>query len=172
MKKALFIGAFVFSVVLNLAVAGTIAWHRWALRQVTPLPAPSTAQLNPDDRRAIAGLWRSADCNEVLGLREQVMRKKAEVLELIAANPGDVRALDQKVQELAELRAQMERRALTGISRIMAELPPEKRSAFLGFLKGRACMGMGMGQGYRGGRHMRWRNAPGACPVQSGGRPD
>ena len=51
--------------------------------------------------------------------------------------------LEKAVQEMIALRGQAERRALQRISAVMAELPAEKREAFVSFLKDRACMESG-----------------------------
>ena len=152
MKRALFAAVLIFSLVLNAAVAATVGWYVWKTPSVVT-QQPSTGEpLSQADARAIASLWPRQGRQNMMQMHQEVNRKKAEVLDMIARNPDDINILEPKVKELIALRSQMERQALSRIRTIMAELPPEKRQAFLSFLTTRACMGAGMGR--RQGRGM------------------
>ncbi|AFM27711.1 hypothetical protein [Desulfomonile tiedjei] len=170
MKKTLFIGIFVFSLALNLAVAATLGWHIWKERSVTgatmiALSDKPEAPVNPEDIRGIRRIMAQQDRTGLLEIRSKLAEKNLEVLELIAKNPQDLNSAEPKIKELVALKEQMERQALSRISRTMAVLPEEKRQVFLTVLKNRAClmprMGMGMGKGHR-----QWRENMGMCPAQ------
>jgi hypothetical protein len=60
---------------------------------------------------------------------------------------------------LTALKAEIEKLAVARISNTLVELPPDKRQAFITFLKNRSCMGPGMA--------MRGRGGMGRCPVQA-----
>ena len=98
-------------------------------------------------------------------LRSRISEKRAEALDLLAANPGNFEAAETKIVDLVALTGQMERQAAARISKVMADLPDEKRQEFLAFLKARAAFGPGMGFG-RGMGHGRGKGwcGPGQPP--------
>jgi hypothetical protein len=170
MKKTLFIGIFVFSLVLNLAVAVTLGWHVWKERSVTAgnMIASSDkpeAPVNPEDIRGIRRIMAQQDRTGLLETRAKLTAKNLEVLDLIAKNPQDLSAAEPQIKELFALKEQMERQAFSRISKTMIVLPEEKRQVFLTVLKNRACrmprMGMGMGKGHR-----QFHENMGVCPPQ------
>ena len=159
MRRTVFIVLFAFSLSMNLAVGATVVWHLWHTK---PSEAPldlSISALNRDDVKQISDVLPRQRRIEMMKIRRKIQEKKLEVLELIARNPGNLNAAEQKIDELVQLRGQLEKQALTRISEVMVNLPPERRSAFLGFLRNRACMGHGMGYGM--GRRMMRGMGPG-----------
>ncbi len=94
-------------------------------------------------RRMWVTNWRSTMMKHV----PKIAEKNMEVLELIAKNPGNPRATDKAIEELVALRAEAERNAIAAVSKVLAELPEEKRDTFLAFMRDRACMGKGLGPG-------------------------
>ncbi len=165
MKKALITAIFVFSVVLNLAVAGTLGWHYWEMQRQPVFPSAADTKLTDSDFRFIRKQCMCEGPGTMLELRRRISEKRAEALDLLAANPGNSEAAEPKIQDLVALSGQMERQAAARISRVMAALPDEKRQEFLAFLKARAAFGPGMGFG-RGMGHGRGRGkmAPWQCP--------
>jgi hypothetical protein len=160
MKKGLLGALLTFSLALNLAVAGTLGWYLLKTRAARPGQPPAVA-LSQDEARVIANLWPSKRRANMIHMRQELFKKKTEILEMIARNPGDVKAMEPQIAELTALRGRMERQALARISAIMAQLPPEKRQDFLAFLKTRVGLAMrrhmrrGMGcLGPRGGEHL------------------
>ncbi len=144
MKKALFFTIFIFSVVLNLAVAATLAWHVLGGRSGVADMPPVESRLTAEDFKFIGQCCKqSGPPRAVMELRQKIVAKKAEVLDVLAKNPGDPSVADPKLEELTALSAQMEREAAKRISKVMAALPAEKRDAFLMLLKNRTAMGMG-----------------------------
>ncbi len=170
MKKTLFIGIFVFSLALNLAVAATLGWHIWKERSATATSMIASsdkpeAPVNPEDIRGIRRIMAQQDRAPFLEIRSKLTAKNLEVLDLIAKNPQDLSTAEPQIKELFALKEQVERQALSRISKTMAVLPEEKRQVFLTVLKNRACfmprMGMGTGKGHR-----HWRENMGMCPAQ------
>ena len=149
MKKAVFLTTFIFSIVLNLAVAATLAWRFLGERSVSSdLPALESP-LTPKDFKFIGKCcMRNGPPRLIMELKQNIVAKRAEVLDALAQNPGDPSAANEKLEQLTALSAQMEREAAKRISNVMAALPADKRDAFLMFLKNRAvgagpCMGRG-----------------------------
>jgi Spy/CpxP family protein refolding chaperone len=159
MRKTLLTIAFTFSVVLNVAVAGTLMWHWWAWdRGMTPQRSDSQALPSVDLRdmkMLVPSDWRA----QMMENREKILEKRRDVLDLIAKDPGNPEAADKALDELGSLRAQQEKIAIRRMSKMMAAMPPEKRQAFVQLMKDRTCMGpgMGMGRGGCGGPGMRMR---------------
>jgi len=149
MKSAVLTGLFIFSIVLNAAVAGTLLWHFWWHAPPPPVeqwvkPAPDQADLE-QMRRRLAKEWRRS----MMQNRPTFFEKHREILDIIARDPGNPRAADKVIDELVALHADTERKAVVRLSKIIAELPEDKRAAFITYLKDRRCgpMGMGMGPG-------------------------
>jgi len=152
MKSVIFKGVLVFSLALNAAVGFVVVRHVWYSHQL----AVDTQPLVPS--AVVADLpGDSPDAKGIRAFREKqrlLVEKKAQVLDLIAARPGDLSNAQGAIDELMVLRMQMERAALARISRIMAWMPEERRAEFLANLKNRACRGPGMiGPGGPGRKH-------------------
>jgi hypothetical protein len=168
MKKAVFIGLFIFSVAINLAVAATVGWNLWWQSRASLDPGPAVtgaSALTREDLRTIRQMWPSQARAQMMETRNQIVEKNLEVLDAIAKHPGDLRPADQKFNELQVLKSRMDREAFSRISKILATLPDEKREAFAYFLKSRACMGAGMGMGRGRGPGFGPRGM--RCPVRS-----
>lgn len=164
MRRIFFIGVFVFSLALNIAVAATLGWHIWRERSLAEAPVAQGPTLSQMDVRQISEMMPQQRRQWMMQARQQILEKKSEVLDQIARNPGNLQAVEPAVKELLDMRNDVERQALARISLIMGNLPEEKRAAFLAFLKSRACVGDGMGWGrgrHRGCGQGRWR----PCPV-------
>jgi Spy/CpxP family protein refolding chaperone len=139
MKRAVFLTIFIFSIVLNLAVAATLGWHFWGERSKWPdLPAVESRLTEKDFRFIGKCCMQNGPPRLVMELRQKIVAKRAEVLDALAKNPGDPSAAEAKLEQLTALSAQMEREAAKRISKVMSALPADKRDAFLIFLKNRA----------------------------------
>jgi hypothetical protein len=146
MKKILFFTIFIFSLILNLAVAATLGWHFFGNKH-RPLDVPATeSRLTDEDFKFIGRCcMKNGAPNIMMDLRQKIVGNKLEVLELLARNPGDPGVAAKKIEELTALSGQMEGEAAKRISKVMAALPVEKRDAFLTFLKNRSCTACGPG---------------------------
>jgi len=168
MKKAVFIGLFIFSAAINLAVAATVGWHLWWQSRAFLDPGPAAtgaSALTREDFRSIRQMWPPEARTKMMEARNRIMEKNLEVLDIIAKHPGDLRPADRQINELQLLKGQMDREAFARISKILATLPEEKREAFALFVKTRACTGPGMGMGRGRGPGFGPRGM--GCPVQS-----
>lgn len=170
MKKAIITAIFVFSVVLNLAVAGTLGWYYWGVRTQPAFPSAVDSKLTVADFRIIRKQCMCDGPGPMTQLRRRISEKRAEALDLLAANPGNPDPAEPKIRELVALTEKVEMQAAARISKVMAALPDEKRRDFLAFLKARAAFGPGMGFG--GGMRRRpgrgWHDPDQApCPPQA-----
>jgi Heavy-metal resistance len=164
MKKAVWIGVFVFSLALNLAVAATLGRHLWMQHSSAAAADMGGPALTPGDFERIRTLCLKHNGAAMMETRNKILEKNFHLLDLIAKNPDDSPAVQQAVNELIELKRNAEREAIARITRVMAALPPEKRQAFVAFLKNRSCMMPAMGFG-RGGRG--WSGGSmGPCPMR------
>jgi hypothetical protein len=142
MKKTVFLTIFIFSIVLNLAVAVTLAWHFLGVRSwSSDLPATDSRLTTKDFKFIGQCCMQNGPPRLVMELRQKIVEKKAEVLDALAKDPGNPSAADAKIEQLTALSAQMEREAAKRISKVMAALPVDKREAFLMFLKNRSVEG-------------------------------
>ena len=93
---------------------------------------PATeSRLTDDDFRLIGRCcMQNGPPKIVMDLKQKIIEKKLEVLELLAKNPGEPGVAEQNSEELTGLSGQMEGEAAR-ISKVMAALPVEKRDAFL-----------------------------------------
>ncbi len=166
MKSALFKLVLTFSLALNIAVAGTVGWHLWKENLPIGSKISGPPEIGEMDFREIRKLINKNGPARMGEIRRRVQEKKEQVLDIIAGNPANLNAAEPHIQELLSLRSEMEREALTRISKAISMMPPERRAAFVAFLKKRSC-GPGMMPGGRRGRpgNMPMDSAP--CPVDA-----
>jgi uncharacterized membrane protein len=155
MKKSSFIGLLIFSLGLNAAVAATVVWSVFAERTKAATSAPQVG-VNAQEIMKISKLFQKNVQTSILAGRNRMVEKRLEILDAIAKKPGDFEAVAKNVDEMNELKAQVERDAILQITKTAAELPPEKRLLFIDWLKTRMCMGQGKGCG----------QGPGCCPMR------
>jgi hypothetical protein len=164
MKKAIWMGVFVFSLALNLAVAATLGRHLWSQHRSSAAADTGAPTLTPGDVDQIRKLCSKHNGAAMMEARNKILEKNFYLLDLMAKDPVDAPAVQQAVNELIELKRNAEKEAIGRITNVMVALPPEKRQAFVAFLKNRSCMMPAMGFG-RGGPG--WpRGGTGPCPMQ------
>jgi hypothetical protein len=163
MKKAVWIGIFVFSLALNLAVAATLSRNLWFQDRRPTSGDTGASNLTRGDVEQIRRLCMKHNGAAMMEARNQILEKNFQLLDLIAKDPVDAAVVELRVNELIDLKRKTEKEAIARISSTMAALPPEKRQAFVVFLKNRSCMMSGMDFG-RGGGPGRRRNM-GPCPM-------
>jgi len=150
MKRTVYAIILVASLAMNIAVGATVIWNLWHGRQSAVNVTTTESALNKADVHEISAAWPRDRREEMLKIRQQIQDKKLKILELIQKNPGNPKVAEEQIDQLVQLKGRLEKKALTRISDIMSTLPPEKRAAFFGFLRDRACMGPGMGRGMMG----------------------
>lgn len=164
MKKVVWISIFVFSLALNLAVAATLSRHLWFQNRSSAAPETGAPALTRDDVEQIRSLCLKHNGTAMMEARNKILEKNFQLLDLIAKDPVDTVAVEKSVNELIDLKRKTEKEAIARISNVMAALPPEKRQAFLVFLKNRSCMMPGMEFGRGGGPGS--RGGMGPCPMR------
>ena len=166
MKRQIFIGLFIFSVILNVAVGSTLVWYRWLGNRAPITSSKNGSQLSASDVKTIKTVLGSNGPGYLRQKREQILEKKAELLDTIARNPNNEPAIQNKLNELIALRAQVEKEALNKVRHILITLPEDQKQAFINYLRNRACMGpgMGMGMGRGRGHHGMMMRGPRNCP--------
>jgi hypothetical protein len=163
MKRTIFIGLFIFSLFLNIAVAATLGWHIWSQKSHINAIASQTAPVNRADWREIRKSMSAQDRSALMETRQRLIAKNSELLDMLAKDPGNTGAAESKVKELVSIREQMERLAIARISTVMSSLPEDRRQSFAEFLKNRACMMPGMG--FRRGSAERGRGGMQCLPA-------
>ena len=167
MKRALLIGVFVFSLLLNLTVASILGWHYWSERKNLSAPVTECPMLNETDFKQISQVWSRQERSGLQESRRLIRDKQAELIEQIGKTPGELGPSETTIRELMSLREKMEREALARLSNALVQLPEEKREALVSYVKHRSCMGPGMrfGGGRMGrGRMMQESGPEGAIP--------
>lgn len=159
MKKAVWIAVLVFSLTLNLAVAATLGRNLWIQYRSSPAAATGTPALTPTDVEQIKRVCRKHNGAEMMEVRNKIIEKNFRLLELLAKDPVDSALVERAFNELVELKRNSEKQAISRITNVMTALPPEKRQAFVSFLKNRSCMMPAMGFG-RGGAGRAGRPCP------------
>jgi hypothetical protein len=163
MKKAIWIGIFVFSLALNLAVAATLSRHLWFQNLPPASGDTGTPTLTRGDVEQIRSICLKHNGAAIMEARNQIIEKNFQLLDLIAKDPVDATTVELRVNELIDLKRKTEKEAISRISSTMAALPPEKRQAFVVFLKNRSCMMSSMDFGQGGGPGRRGSMRP--CPM-------
>jgi hypothetical protein len=138
MKQTYLIGLLVFSLLINLGVAGTLVWHVTQQQKTASVPLPPGDGLTAADVNRIRSMWPQEKRRWMFQAQQDLVAKKAELLESIANNPGNLQACEPQIKDFLALRVQMERQALERISVMMSALPAERRPTFMVFLKNRA----------------------------------
>ncbi len=143
MRSKILVGLLIFSLSLNLAVLGTALWRYYAYHR------PATVEfqgLTPMDVRQIQRSLQQNAQETILAGIEAIAEKRGELLDQIATDPNNTAMIQARMAELNVLKGNMEEIAARRIIQTAAELPTEKRRAFVNVLKNRTCMGQrGMG---------------------------
>ena len=113
MNKTVVTGVFIFSLALNLAVAGTLGWDWWMERRSPPSAAPSVQMpLSRQEWSRARKAWHADQREAMEELRQKISIKRAEMFDLLAAHPRDSAAAEKSLNELIALRGEMERERL------------------------------------------------------------
>lgn len=168
MKRAFFVGLLVFSLLVNASVGVVIARHWWHEKKFTAIELTDCPALSTEDVKKISKSWSGETKMGIIKTRRELQSKRAEVLDLIASNPGNLTPAQDAIHEMINLRAVLESQILERISQTMASLPHEKRMALLEFLKHRTCRMRRSGRGL-GPIGDRGCGPPGAGPCREPG---
>jgi hypothetical protein len=148
MKKIILRAVFVFSLVLNVAVAATLAWYTWIKPQpIISMTVPPNSSLTPSDVEHIRKVGLRYGSEGMMETRRRILEKNSQILDLIAKNPGNPDVADKAIKDLIGLKWIEEKKAVDRISSVLASMPENRREQFLLFMRRRTCMGPGMGMG-------------------------
>jgi hypothetical protein len=145
MKKILFRSIFAFSIVLNVAGLGSLAWHDWSHRHKETVTSLGESTLSRDDLKKIKTLYSSNETGNLSEKRRQMQLKRLELLDVIEKEPNDNERLHKTVDELIAVMADKERVSVERLRKAVNALPTDKRTAFLEYLKNRVGKGHGIG---------------------------
>lgn len=144
MKKTVFMGILVFSLLLNLTVAGVVGWHHLVQKRNISLPIADCPMLSESDFKQISKVWSKQARSGLHETRRLIRDKQSELIDTIALTPGDLAPAENIIKELMTLREKMEREALGRLSNALVQLPVDKREALVSYVKNRSCMGPSM----------------------------
>jgi len=125
--------AVIFSVVLNVAFLAGYGYQRWNDR---PRFAYEDLDLSGDQRaRMEAG--RDRFLKALDEIREKIIARHLELMDLIAADPTDRQAMEAKFQEIRSLQQLMQGNVMDHLLEDKQILTPEQRAKFFALLKAR-----------------------------------
>jgi len=146
MKRKLLAALFVCSLLLNVTVFATLAWHRWlrpSLASSSTVDATVPKEPLPLVREQIA-----------TGKRE-IARKRIEIFDILATDAENSTRLQKAVEELAQIVAERERLGVERVRQFVLSLPAERRQAILETWKRRLEYSKGKAWGPRFEEKMR-----------------
>jgi Spy/CpxP family protein refolding chaperone len=144
MKRTLLTTGFIVSLALNLGVGAAIGWELWlrhSFRAGKPGPELS---LSPEELTLVKARF-SADRQMK---RQQMLQKRAELLDLVTRHTQDTSPCQQTLDEYLALSSEMDRERFASISQVMAGLSTEKRQILLLHLKERISRAKARGPGW------------------------
>lgn len=172
MKRGWLIYLLIFSLALNLGIAGALAFLRFQDRQkanVTsgqqPMPLKdlcSLVKIDATQHEAIKGLLPEHK-RRLLETRRELAQKRRELFELIASEAPPDSAIQKKVQEISNLQGSLEEEIVRFLLEVKQQLKPEQQAAFLSLVQRRLSGHDGGGHhfdtsnpGHGGGRGRSW----------------
>lgn len=157
MKRNWLLYALLFSLSLNLGVIGAWGYFHWAKTPPPPPPPPSGVWLPPGlgrllhnldlDQEQRAGLQRyfQEQHQSLRERRQQLAKARAELLELLQAEPPDEAAIVAKVQEITTYQGQLESQLTSALLATFRILRPEQKRQLVNNLNRRFCRPEGRG---------------------------
>ncbi|MGQ9852026.1 MAG: Spy/CpxP family protein refolding chaperone [Candidatus Oleimicrobiaceae bacterium] len=152
-------GKITFVPVVLLGLAAVLAWQP-ALAQEKPAPPPGLGvwckhipNLTDEQKQKIEGLQK-AFLKEIQPLRNQLRSERFALMSLKTANNPDQKAINAKIDALAKLRAEIEKKQVAHRLQIRSLLTDEQRAAmearlwrlWRGRPGGKAWPGLGKGR--------------------------
>ena len=135
---------FIVSLALNLGVGLAIGWELWVRHSFQAGKPGLEVSLSPEELTLVKD--RFSGNGQIK--RQQMLEKRAELLDLVIRNPQDANACEQTLDEYLALSAERDRERFANISQVMAGLPTEKRQILLLLLKESISRAKGRGPGW------------------------
>jgi len=176
MKEKLIIFLLVFSLTVNVAALITMGylWGRdyrggeTAFRRGEPLHLGRELSLDNGQRGKMLGLRRSL-LRGIDPIRDELMTKREELVNLLTENEPDRSTIDKKLSEINGFQSQIQHTVIDHLIREKEFLNPRQQKQYFDFISKRLCRnrflmrgGQGRGMGMRDGRgrgrgdRMRW----------------
>lgn len=155
MKKYALYLALIFSVAINMAVAGTLVYHYWRMSRAgaglvcdqKPLGRFMRENLQLEDKETFR--FRSLfeqDREDLVKLRGQIHQQRQILFDLLDKPQIDQAQVDQKIEKIAALQAAMQKVVTHRIINLKSSLPEEKQRRLLKVIRQRSGCGP-LGQG-------------------------
>jgi len=188
MKEKLIIFLLIFSLTVNVAALITMGYF-WGKNDTPgetvftgskPLPLVSELPLNNGQRRKMLGA-RRALLEEIAPIKDELMTKREELVNLLTVETPDRNAIDKKLNEINGLQLKTKRAVIDQMLKQKGFLTPMQQKEYFDLISKRICqgrgevgkgpgshrgrgmgrgseegMGMGMGRGKRQGGRTRW----------------
>jgi hypothetical protein len=144
MKKLFLTAGFIVSLALNLGVGAAIGWELWLRHSFRAGKPGLELSLSPEELTLVKA--RLSVNGQIK--RQQMLQKRAELLDLFTRHMQDTSPCQQTLDEYLALSSEMDRERIANISQVMAGLSTEKRQILLLHLKERISRAKGRGPGW------------------------
>ncbi len=156
MRRTSLVYLLTFSLALNGAAAATIALAWWKgqaqAREISLAQKPVANFLREDldltaEQSSPVVQQISAGEDQFVRLKNLMDSNRSELMRLITATPTNRTAVEDKVNEINRIQAELRLLAVGTVVRIVESLPPQARIKFGAYLqeRGRICDGCGPG---------------------------
>ena len=122
MKKLFLTISFIVSLALNLGVGVAIGWELWLRHSFQSGKPGLELSLSPEELTLVKARF---SVNGQIK-RQQMLEKRAELLDLVTRNTQDTNACQQTLDEYLALSAEMDRERFANIGQVMASMPTER----------------------------------------------
>lgn len=139
MKEKLTILAAVFSVMLNIAFAGSYLLHRWASSPASPKSVNTQPHiytelnLSPQQIRSFEVIRKSFDA-EALRIGSEIRSGQLQLIRLLAAPAADRQAVENEAKQIQAAQGLMRERVVDHLLATSAILTPEQRARFFALI--------------------------------------
>jgi len=145
MRKFFLTAGFIVSLALNLVVGVAIGWELWLRHSFQSGKTGPELSLSPEELTRVKARFSA---NRPMK-RQQMLQKRAELLDLVTRNPQDANSCQQTLDEYLAISAEMDRERIANIREVMFSLSTEKRQILLLLLKERITRVKGRAPGWR-----------------------
>lgn len=164
MKKQFFILTIVFLFVINITALATLSYNRW----IRPQYAAETAEqeeawdvlqmriaLKPNQLQRMQDSRMTFE-QDIDSLRQEMWTKRKKLIEEARRSSPDLKRIDQVVDELSKLQAEVEKKTVRNLIKDKELLTPGQQKRYLSLFE-KHMHGQGRGRGRMGrGRARRW----------------
>ena len=164
MKKRLLILTIVLLCLINITALATLSYNRWIRPQQKDISTEDASaweamqiqiDLKPNQMQKMQGLRFSLG-EEVELLRQQMEKKRIDLIEEVRDPAPDLNHIDRVVDELSALQAEVQKKTIRNLIKDKQLLTQSQQKRYFSMFE-KHMHGRGRGQGMRGrGRGPRW----------------